>query len=284
MVYDGPCGRNGLLDEPYFELAMLSINPATIGVFGMSGRNKIPSEQEAISEQKAIIDELLRELKPLRFSAPVTHVYNPLAYARASYVRYLRLYARSPKEIVLLGMNPGPWGMAQTGVPFGEVTAVRDWLNIDVPIGRPAKMHPKRPVKGFECIRREVSGKRLWGWARMVFKTPSSFFSRFFVANYCPLMFLESGGRNRTPNQLRASERKPLLEICDRALRRTIEQLTPLYVIGVGQFAEERARMALTDMDVTIGRITHPSPANPKANRGWEAIIEKEIAALGIAL
>ena len=262
----------------------------------MSGRNKIQSEYEAISEHEAIseqnaiveqitiIDELLRELKPLRFSAPVTHVYNPLAYARAAYIRYLRLYARSPKELVLIGMNPGPWGMAQTGVPFGEVTAVRDWLNIDAPVGKPSKMHPKRPVRGFDCTRREVSGKRLWGWAHKVFKTPSSFFSRFFVANYCPLMFLESSGRNRTPNQLRASERKPLLEICDRALRHTIEQLTPRYVIGVGQFAEERARMALSDMDVTIGRITHPSPANPKANRGWEAIIEKEIAALGIAL
>jgi len=244
----------------------------------------MPVVNKLIGKQNAIIDELLDELKPLGFDAPVSHVYNPLVYAKASYVKYLQLYAQSPKEIVLIGMNPGPWGMAQTGVPFGEVTAVRDWLNIRAPIGKPAKMHPKRPVTGFECTRREVSGQRLWGWARKAFKTPANFFSRFFVANYCPLMFLEAGGRNRTPNQLRASERKPLLKCCDRALRRTIEQLTPRYVIGVGLFAEERARIGLSDMDVTIGRITHPSPANPRANRGWEAIIEKELAALGIEL
>jgi single-strand selective monofunctional uracil DNA glycosylase len=235
-------------------------------------------------EQESIIEDLLDELKPLEFNAPVSYVYNPLAYAKASYVKYLQLYAQSPKEIVLIGMNPGPWGMAQTGVPFGEVTAVRDWLNIKASVGKPSKMHPKRPVLGFECNRREVSGQRLWGWVQKAFRTPANFFSRFFVANYCPLMFLEASGRNRTPNQLRASERRPLLKCCDRALRRTIEQLTPRYVIGVGLFAEDRARIALSDMEVTIGRITHPSPANPKANRGWEAIIEKEFAALGIEL
>jgi len=244
----------------------------------MPGRNKMRAQQEAI------IDDFLDELMPLRFDAPVSHVYNPLAYARASYVKYLQLYAESPKEIVLIGMNPGPWGMAQTGVPFGEVTAVRDWLDIEAPVGTPAKMHPKRPITGFNCTRSEVSGRRLWGWAQKVFKTPANFFSRFFVANYCPLMFIEAGGRNRTPNQLRASERKPLIEVCDRALRRTIKQLAPRYVIGVGLFAEERARAALFDIKVTTGRITHPSPANPKANRGWENLIEKELAALGIEL
>ncbi len=244
----------------------------------MPGRNNIQAELETI------IDDLLNELQPLRFEDPVTHVYNPLEYARAPYIGYLRRYAKSPGEIVLIGMNPGPWGMAQTGVPFGEVSAVRDWLGIEASVGTPPLMHPKRPVTGFNCTRSEISGKRLWGWAQKKFKTPANFFSRFFVANYCPLLFIEAGGRNRTPNQLRASERKPLLEVCDRALRRTIEQLNPRYVIGVGLFAEERARVALSGSDVIIGRITHPSPANPKANSGWEALVEKEFAALGIAL
>jgi single-strand selective monofunctional uracil DNA glycosylase len=244
----------------------------------MPGRNNTPTQLEMI------IDDLLVELQPLKFTAPVSHVYNPLEYARAPYSEYLRRYATSPKEIVLIGMNPGPWGMAQTGIPFGEVTTVRDWLDIDGFIGVPSQMHPKRPVAGLKCNRSEVSGRRLWGWAQKSFRTPTYFFSRFFVANYCPLMFMEASGRNRTPNQLRAVERRPLLEVCDRALRRTIKHLSPRYVIGVGQFAEERARVALSDLDMTIGRITHPSPANPKANRGWETIIEKELAALDIEL
>jgi single-strand selective monofunctional uracil DNA glycosylase len=230
----------------------------------------------------AIIDDLLNDLRPLRFTPPVTHVYNPLEYARAPYEQYLGRYATRSKEAVFLGMNPGPWGMAQTGVPFGEIGAVRDWLGIEAPVGRPPEMHPKRPVQGFSCQRREVSGRRLWGWARKNFQTPEGFFARFFVANYCPLLFIEKSGRNRTPNNLRATERRPLLAACDRALRRTIQWIRPRYVIGIGNFAEERARAALSGLDVTIGRITHPSPANPRANRGWEPLVAEELSALGI--
>jgi single-strand selective monofunctional uracil DNA glycosylase len=233
---------------------------------------------------ETITDDLLAALRPLKFSAPVTHVYNPLEYARAPYSNYLRRYAKSPGEIVLIGMNPGPWGMAQTGVPFGEVTAVSEWLKISGVVNTPADAHPKRPVTGFNCTRSEVSGKRIWGWARKKFVTPQKFFARFFITNYCPLQFIEAGGRNRTPNQLRAGERKPLFAACDRALRRTVEQLNPRYVVGVGRFTETRSRTALEGLPVTIGAITHPSPANPKANRGWEAIIEKEFADLGIKI
>ena len=233
---------------------------------------------------ETITDDLLDELRPLTFSPPVTHVYNPLEYARKPYSEYLQRYATSPKEIVLIGMNPGPWGMAQTGIPFGEVTAVRDWLNIEAEVNPPADTHPKRPVSGFDCPRSEVSGKRLWGWAQKKFVTPRNFSSRFFIANYCPLQFIEAGGRNRTPNQLPAAERQALFAACDRALRRTVEHLEPRYVVGVGRFTAERARICLNDLSVKIGGITHPSPANPKANQGWEAIIEKEFEQMGIKI
>jgi single-strand selective monofunctional uracil DNA glycosylase len=231
-----------------------------------------------------IIDDLLEDLRPLRFTPPVAYVYNPLEYAKEAYELYLRRYADSPKDNVLLGMNPGPWGMAQTGVPFGDVTAVRDWLGIEAPIGQPGSVHPKRPVEGFACSRSEVSGRRLWGWARDTFNTPERFFSRFFVANYCPLLFIEDSGRNRTPNNLRAAERKPLLAACDRALRRTVEWIRPHYVVGIGQFAADRARDVLSGRNMTIGRITHPSPANPKANRGWNSLIMQELSGLGIKI
>ena len=231
---------------------------------------------------KAITYSLVDELRPLSFAHPVTHVYNPLEYARRAHEHYLRLYASRPKEIVLVGMNPGPWGMAQTGVPFGEVKAVRECLRIEDPVSAPAEMHPKRPVQGFACPRSEVSGKRLWGWANKVFKTPERFFARFFVVNYCPLLFIESSGRNRTPNNLRAIEQKVLFAVCDRALRRSIEWIEPSYVVGVGKFAGERAQTALSGLGLSIGHITHPSPANPKANRGWDSLIEDELKALGI--
>ena len=66
----------------------------------------------------------------LRFAAPVTHVYNPLVYAWAPHEAYLRRFGGARKRVVFLGMNPGPFGMAQTGVPFGEIAAVRGWLRI----------------------------------------------------------------------------------------------------------------------------------------------------------
>jgi single-strand selective monofunctional uracil DNA glycosylase len=233
---------------------------------------------------KQITDALLDDLQPLRFSLPVTHVYNPLIYAREAFDQYLNRYAHNPIEVVLLGMNPGPWGMAQTGIPFGEVKAVKIWMGIEAHVGKPSKMHTKRPVQGFTCKRSEVSGKRLWGWAHDRFGTPERFFSRFFVVNYCPLLFIEASGRNRTPNKLRAAERQPLLSVCDRALRQTIRWFKPRYVVGVGEFATERARTALDGLNVNIGRITHPSPANPKANRGWDTLISQELLASGLQI
>jgi single-strand selective monofunctional uracil DNA glycosylase len=232
----------------------------------------------------AIAVELRAELRPLRFSPPVTHVYNPLDYAWPAHRAYLERFGSESKEVVLVGMNPGPWGMAQTGVPFGEVEAVRDWLEIRQATGRPALEHPKRPVTGLDCPRSEVSGRRLWGWARARFGTPERFFSRLFIANYCPLMFLEAGGRNRTPNRLPRAERTPLEAACDHALRRTIEALAPRMVVGLGSYATERAAVALEATDVEVGRILHPSPANPAANRGWAERAEQELAELGVEL
>jgi single-strand selective monofunctional uracil DNA glycosylase len=231
---------------------------------------------------RGIADELVRALAKLRFAAPVTHVYQPLDYARASYDEYATRYGRGPKEVVLFGMNPGPFGMAQTGVPFGEVELVRDWLRIEAPVGKPTREHPKRPVEGFACARREVSGQRLWGFARDRFEKPERIFARFFVANYCPLLFLEASGRNRTPDKLPAAERAPLERACNQALRRTIELLRPRVVVGVGHFAEARAREALDGFDVAIGRIPHPSPASPAANRDWAGQAARAFAALGI--
>lgn len=231
-----------------------------------------------------ITDELSAAASGLSFSPPVTHVYNPLDYAREPHHAYLERYGAGPKEVLFLGMNPGPWGMAQTGVPFGEIEAVRDWLGIDGAVGKPGDEHPKRPIEGFDLTRSEVSGRRLWGWARERFETPERFFARFFVWNYCPLVFMEESGRNRTPDKLPVAEKEPLFEVCDAAVARGWAALGKPRVIGVGAFAERRATAALAGMDVEIGRILHPSPASPKANRGWAEQAESELALQGVTV
>jgi single-strand selective monofunctional uracil DNA glycosylase len=230
----------------------------------------------------AVAAALSRRLARLRFGPPVAAVYDPTVYARSTHREYLRRYGEPPKEVVLLGMNPGPFGMAQTGVPFGAVGQVREFLGIAGAVGRPAREHPKRPVQGFACPREEVSGVRLWGFVRERFGAPERFFARFFVANYCPLLFLEASGRNRTPDQLPAAERAPLLAACDEALRRTVEILEPRLVVGIGRFAEARAREALRGRGVVVGAIPHPSPASPAANRGWGAAALRALRELGV--
>jgi single-strand selective monofunctional uracil DNA glycosylase len=233
------------------------------------------------SKLRAAARRLSREVGALCFGPPVTHVYNPLEYARKPHDAYVNTYARAHKRVIFLGMNPGPFGMAQTGVPFGDVDQVRDWLGIEAPVARPVREHAKRPVTGFACPRNEVSGTRLWGAIAERFDTPERFFAEHFIANYCPLAFLEASGRNRTPDKLPAAEREPLFAACDRHLRRMVRILEPDWVIGIGAFAEARARDALDDA-VRVGRILHPSPANPRAQKGWGREAARELAALGI--
>jgi single-strand selective monofunctional uracil DNA glycosylase len=174
--------------------------------------------------------------------------------------------------------------MAQTGVPFGEIAAARDWLGIDLRVDRPAHEHPKRPVLGGDCPRTEVSGRRLWGWAADRFGTPEAFFARFAVLNYCPLSFMEESGRNRIPEKLPASERGPLFEACDEALRETVRAIGPELIVGVGAFAAKRAKSVLAGMDLRFGQILHPSPASPAANRGWAEQAERQLVELGLDL
>jgi len=229
-----------------------------------------------------IKENLIEELGGLMFSLPVAYIYNPLVYAREPHDLYLSRYGGGVKEAVFVGMNPGPWGMTQTGVPFGEIDLVKNWLCIEGKVGKPPREHPKKQVDGFSCRRSEVSGRRLWGLFRERFGTPERFFARFFVVNYCPLLFLDVDGRNITPDKLRPVDQKPLLAACDRALRLTLEQLGPARVIGVGNFAQAQLQNALQGMNVSIGKILHPSPASPAANNGWRETVLRQLQEQGI--
>jgi single-strand selective monofunctional uracil DNA glycosylase len=227
---------------------------------------------------------LSRAVTGLHFADPVHRVYNPLDYAAAPHELYLERFASSPKDVLFLGMNPGPWGMAQTGVPFGEISAVRDWMGVSAPVRRPVPEHPKRPVEGFACTKSEVSGRRLWGLFAQRFGTAEAFFRAHFVANYCPLVFMGASGANLTPDKLPAHETTPLFAACDRHLCEVVQLLRPRWIVGVGAFAETRAREALTPLglEVRFTRVLHPSPASPAANRGWAEAAQKQLLAAGV--
>lgn len=229
---------------------------------------------------------LSEALGRLTFARPVEWVYNPLQYAWGAHEMYLQKYARPNPRVFFLGMNPGPWGMAQTGVPFGEVEAVKTYLKIDAEIKKPVREHPKRPIDGLACQRSEVSGKRLWGLFSSRYERAEDFFETHFVANYCPLVFMDEGARNVTPDKLSAAESQPLDALCDAYLRHSLGWMLPQFAVGVGAYAEACLnRVCSLDkklINISVSRILHPSPASPAANRGWAEQATKQLVAAGV--
>jgi single-strand selective monofunctional uracil DNA glycosylase len=76
-----------------------------------------------------------------------------------------------------------------------------------------------------------------------------------------------------------------LLAACDAHLAALVAALEPEWLIGVGAWAEGRARIALTEalrQGLRIGRVLHPSPASPAANRGWAEAATRQLYALGV--
>ncbi len=230
----------------------------------------------------AAAQKLSKTVDGMKFADPVAYVYNPLKYAWQPHEAYLSQFGNSKKKVVFMGMNPGPWGMAQTGVPFGEIPSVRDWMGIEAPVDMPFPEHPKRPVTGFACEKSEVSGRRLWGLFAERFPSAGDFFADHFVLNYCPLVFMEESSRNRTPDKLPSAEVSALFAACDKHLRACIQALDPDWIVGVGGFAQGRAKEALSGIDVQHGKVLHPSPASPAANRGWAEAATKQLAEQGI--
>jgi len=210
----------------------------------------------------------------------------PTEYAWDRHHEYLDRYGRGHKKVIMLGMNPGPWGMAQTGIPFGEIPSVRDWMGISGSIDKPENEHPKRPVEGFDCSRSEVSGRRLWGLFAEKFPDAGDFFQDHFIANYCPLVWMGETGRNITPDKLPASEMVPVEKACRKHLAAVIASTEPEWLIGVGAYAEKKLRETVEeyfpDKAFKIGKILHPSPASPIANRGWEPQAERQLLELGV--
>lgn len=219
-----------------------------------------------------IARRLARETATIEWTTP-THVYNPLVYAWAGYRQYLARYGDQRGRVLLLGMNPGPWGMAQTGVPFGDVLMVREWFGIESSLGKDLpEQHRKYPILGMACHRNEGSGSRLWRWAESRLGTPDAFFERFFVWNYCPLLFI-GDGHNLVPEKLSRSEADALHAVCDRALASVVRALEPAAVVGIGRYAERRARDLLGDT-FDVRYLPHPSPASPAANARWPELAE----------
>ena len=226
-------------------------------------------------------EQLRNDADALKFSLPVVSVYNPLNYAWNGFEQYMK-FSAGKKRVIFVGMNPGPYGMAKTGVPFGEINAVKNFLGItNILITKPENENPAYPVTGLECSRSEVSGRRLWGLFQARFGTCEKFFAEHFVLNYCPLLFIGQHG-NYTPDKIKRDESARLFEICDLCLKNVVEALMPEFVIGIGNFAFKRCQLALKNVNVNITKILHPSPASPMANHGWSEKVTEQLITSGV--
>ncbi|XP_075264451.1 single-strand selective monofunctional uracil DNA glycosylase-like [Convolutriloba macropyga] len=261
-----------------------------------------PASGRASSRSERLVQSatsLSKRLSSLTFSPPVQYVYNSFDYALESYADYVKQHCSETCEVLLLGMNPGPFGMVQTGVPFGDVPTVRDWLGVKDWAAAAAEggkgqvlpaQHPKRPLLGHSCKQVERSGQRLWSLAKNRWDSPADFFSTFWVYNYCPLAFIKEspGGQNFTPDKLCKAESDELLDACDTALVEVLQILQPRLVVGVGKFAEKCARRCVPQgcSDATVGSILHPSPASPAGNGEgkWEALAAQQLEGMGVVL
>lgn len=224
------------------------------------------------------------QVESLRFSTDLV-IYNPLIYAWDLHKQYLLKYVHSQVDTIFLGMNPGPFGMAQNGVPFGEINAVKNFLQLDGQVGKPPFEHPARPVLGMDIKRSEVSGKRLWALFNDRFGNAQFCFATLTVVNYCPLVFMDRGptGKNITPDKLPKAERIALETICDSYLVDIVALLKPTNFIGVGRYAEKKMEKLFPPQEGRIvASILHPSPGNPQANKLWNEKVTDTLVSLGV--
>ena len=239
---------------------------------------------EDIAEQLLSLEKkLVNEVGKISFNLPVAYVYSPLEYAFNIHTLYVKKYCNTPKKILFLGMNPGPWGMSQTGVPFGEINMVKNWLKISGPVGKPAREQENRKVTGFECKRSEVSGKRLWGLFKELCGTPEKFFKHAYVHNYCPIALMDKKGCNITPAEMKGKEQLTLHSDCDKTLADIIKLLKAEIVIGIGGYAEKRAQLVVKshNLHVQILCLPHPSPRAAN-NKNWNEKATKKLTEFGL--
>lgn len=270
---------------------------------------------DLIKTTRALADDL----HALRCPAGVSHVYNPLRYMWPAHERFLsRHYVRERESLpnvgrldlyrpagtaksrryLILGMNPGPHGMVQTGLPFGDVVNAAAMLGyktgdqIPAPDLASVALHPSRPVIGLSATRREASGERLWGGLASIWGSLDAVLADCFAANYCPLAYFadDASGTNVTPEEFgkRTVNGKPnprydtayaaeLDEVCLPYLVRVARAMRVEVILAVGRYAEVKAKIIAALCPEATRRcpspkvvyLTHPSPLATRSAGEW---------------
>ena len=184
-------------------------------------------------------DLLAKALAAMPAMTMVSLIYDPMGLCLCDASGLLPNIRQFHQEkVVFLGMNPGPYGMVQSGIPFGEIAAVTEWLQLASTDSQTDERTPKATHHGLIVPRSEVSGRRLWGLFAERFTSAEDFFADHFILNYCPLAFLAETGRNITSTSSAAQTRAFMAQHCDQHFKKALNALQPDWCIGVGGYAE----------------------------------------------
>lgn len=230
---------------------------------------------------------LNERFQELTFNEKVETYYNPLTYALPVHEAYLNKFGNEPKQAFFLGMNPGPWGMAQTGIPFTDPYIARDWMDLpQKSVGTPKNEREDRPVKGWESERKEASGQRLHGYFRRLYGSLESFFEIGIVQNYCPLVMYANDGTNLTPEDLLKDDREKIFKACGPYIEQLLHFYEPEVLVGIGRFGQRRLANVADLSQEEVFYLPHPSPASPIATRNggdyWRNLVKETLEEAGL--
>ncbi|XP_073844130.1 single-strand selective monofunctional uracil-DNA glycosylase-like [Musca autumnalis] len=193
-------------------------------------------------------------------------IYRPLDYAAQIYRNFLQKYLNGPKRILFVGMNPSRYGSLLTGIPFGDITTVRDRMQLDV-----------SSLDSME-IGEEQSSQRFWNLIKSIFNDEQDFIDRFFqncfVHNVCPLVFINNNGHNVSFQSLAermTMETRQIEVICRSYLELQVQLLQPEIIIAVGWYAFNMLRSLdyYKNGRCIVEKIPHPSPKNFDSELDW---------------
>ncbi|XP_017856127.1 PREDICTED: single-strand selective monofunctional uracil DNA glycosylase [Drosophila arizonae] len=225
--------------------------------------------------------KLNEELAQLELPKEISCVYNPVEYASDLHCAYLKKYLSGTKNVVFIGINPGPKGMCQTGIPFGNVGTIRNKMQLSGEVQQPPLLHAKRPVTGLNCRTEEQSGLRLWNLFEELAGSLDVFFQQCFVHNLCPLAFFDEKGGNVTPDHLKGEYKTLIRDKCLMTLEKQLELLRPQFVVAIGSWIEIelKKRSSYCKSNATVIRLKHPSmrvPNNTKWAEEAKALLEEK--------
>lgn len=217
---------------------------------------------------KKTIEKANSELHLLYKDIPY-FIYNPLEYCLDPFIQYLEKGGEK-RDIVFLGMNPGPFGMMQNGIPFGASNFVNNYLNIEKDFDKQKieKEHPKYKIIGKNIERQEISGTKLWGLIQSFYPDSNTFLENQIVLNYLQLAILDKEkGKNITPDKLNKDVRTKIENICDNQLREILDILESKVLIGVGKYSYDS--LLRVKKNEKVIKINHPSPLNARYFKTW---------------